>query len=135
MYICSLMMLAASLERPRATSDAACCSCSSGYAAVEDGYLRVEACLRGLLVYSVSFSLDRSQSSPISRRIFNSNTDLQTFFFQFPYPDSDAAQRGVSLNSQVPPCETGCAASMLGLEPVNQIQLLNYLKASIHMFI
>ncbi|XP_026160120.1 ATPase family AAA domain-containing protein 5b [Mastacembelus armatus] len=33
-----------------------------------------------------------------------------------------------SLDSQPPPCETGCTANMLGLYPLTQIQLLNHLK-------
>lgn len=60
----------------------------------------------------------------------NSRTDFLPFS-QFPYLDSDAAEGGDGLDSQVPQCETGCAASLLGLESVTQIQLLNHLKASI----
>ncbi|XP_026215047.1 ATPase family AAA domain-containing protein 5b isoform X2 [Anabas testudineus] len=43
-------------------------------------------------------------------------------------PYSDATQGGGSLDSQVPPRQTGCTASMVGLELVTQIQLLNHLK-------
>ncbi|XP_040003449.1 ATPase family AAA domain-containing protein 5b [Xiphias gladius] len=41
---------------------------------------------------------------------------------------SCAAEGGDSLGSSLPPCDTGCTASMLGLHPVNQNQLLDLLK-------
>lgn len=58
----TLMTLGASSDSPGETSDAACCSCSSGYAVVEDGHLGAESCL------SVRFF--RSQWNSLSRRIF-----------------------------------------------------------------
>ncbi|AWP05813.1 putative ATPase family AAA domain-containing protein 5 isoform 2 [Scophthalmus maximus] len=39
-----------------------------------------------------------------------------------------AAEDGDILDSSLPPCDTSCTASMLGLQPVNQKQLLNLLK-------
>ncbi|XP_029017728.1 ATPase family AAA domain-containing protein 5b isoform X2 [Betta splendens] len=39
------------------------------------------------------------------------------------------AQYAGSLDPRVPSCETGCTSSMLGLGPVTQTQLLNYLKS------
>ncbi len=52
-------------------------------------------------------------------------------FSQFPYLGSSAAERGDSVDSKLPECDTGCTASMLGLHPVTQHHLLHLLKASI----
>lgn len=58
------------------------------------------------------------------------NTDLQDFF-QFPYLGSDVTKKRDDLDSKLPHCDTGCTASMLGLKPLTQNQVLNLLKVSI----
>lgn len=56
-------------------------------------------------------------------------------FSQFPYLGLDVTERDDNVDAQLPQCETGCTASMLGLHPVTKNQLLNLLKASIYIFI
>lgn len=135
MCIWSWRTLAASSDCPEVTSDAACCSCSSGCTVVEDGHLRVEASLRSLLVYSVSYFnwitiKPRYRQGFCYLKTFETSTDLQESS-QFPHLDSSVAERGDNTDSRLPHCGTGCAASMLGLHLVTPNQLLHLLKASI----
>ncbi|XP_073330466.1 ATPase family AAA domain-containing protein 5b isoform X2 [Pagrus major] len=41
---------------------------------------------------------------------------------------SDVTKKGDDVDSQLPQCDTGCTASMLGLQPLTQNQVLNLLK-------
>ena len=117
---------AASSDCPEVTSDAACCSCSSGCTVVEDGYLTVGVWLRSWLVFSVS---GLKMSNTLTDEV-HINTDLQDFF-QFSYLGLDVRKKGDDLDSKLPQCDTGCTASMLGLQPLTQNQVLNLLKVSI----
>nr|WKN12653.1 Atad5b [Chaunax abei] len=48
--------------------------------------------------------------------------------------DLSVTERGGDIDSQLPQCDTGCTASMLGLHPVTPNHLLNLLKASMDIF-
>lgn len=95
------MTWASSSDSRMMMSDAACFSCSSGSVVAEDAHLR--------LVQAVRFD-----------KLCEIFLKLNQTWPRFPHSDP-----------QLPPGQTGCSASMLGLHPVTPSHLLNVLKASI----